>query len=119
MSMSMKNTKWITKKQHKILSKYDKVWADMLQKGIMHKLNENRAIDDLSMCIVGTLRLGSEYHKACQDCYGYSIALNDNFQGREYKQFGAKQFRKNLGEFLKHFESEHKDAIARVRKNAE
>ena len=106
----MPHSKWITAAQYKLLSKYDKIWAENLLVGrltVGHNDKDERDIGDWDYCIVGVLHNCLSAYSNCQRCTDFAIALNNEYQNRVFENYGAKQFRQVLGEFLAHYGIKH------------
>ena len=118
--MSVKNTpssKWITAEQYVILSKLNKKWADKLVKGDMNY------IASYGYCIVGSVHDDSGHYAGCTTCHNYSEILNHNYNeacifdsGTDSYFHALHNFRTALGNFIKHFKSEHEADAVRIKK---
>ena len=112
-----KKAKWITAPQYKILSKYDKIWADLLKRGEHYRMNISpvRNIESHTHCIVGVLHLYDPFYENCKDCVHYAHELNEKYKS-DHRGIngGAKLFRTLLGGFLTHFESQHPKAVLKA-----
>ena len=112
-----KKAKWITAPQYKILSKYDKIWADLLKRGEHYRMNISpvRNIESHTHCIVGVLHLQDPFYKNCKDCRHYAHELNEKYLA-DHRGIngGTKLFRTLLGGFLTHFESQHPTAALKA-----
>ena len=113
----MPSSKWITAEQYVTLSKINTNWANKLVNGDM------TGIDSYRHCIVGSAFDHSEHYGGCTICHNYSETINNDYEqarvsddGEDSYFHALHNFRTGLGNFIKHFKSEHEADVARIRK---